>query len=368
MINRLTVRNFKCFEDMNLEMSSLNVLSGINSMGKSTLIQALLLLRQTYERGSLDKGLHLNGSFVNIGTGRDLLCRYCEKDEIEIALEFNTNRLEWVYSYIPDSDYLVLKKPFSESELSTLESTSLFSNHFDYISAERFGPKRSYGKSYYDVFDKNQVGLQGQMAVYYLFERGREKIENSAALHGAEESQLLLHQVDAWLTEISPGIKVETKDFLEAGLVGLNYGVIDGYGTNEYNATNVGFGITYVLPIIVSVLKAKKGDLLIIENPEAHLHPKGQRKMGELISKVASGGVQIVLETHSDHLLNGIRLSVKNGYLNRLSIRLNYFYRNQEGNKIKHEKSSPAILDDGSLSDWPEGFFDEWDVAIDELF
>jgi len=88
------------------------------------------------------------------------------------------------------------------------------------------------------------------MAVYYLFERGREiKVENSAALHGAEESPLLVHQVNAWLTEISPGIKVETKDFLDAGLVGLNYGVTDGYGNNEYNAMNVGFGITYVLPI-----------------------------------------------------------------------------------------------------------------------
>jgi len=368
VINELTVRNFKCFEEMTLEMSNLNVLSGINSMGKSTLIQALLLLRQSYERGSLNSGLHLNGSIVNIGTGRDLLCRYCEEDEIGIVIKSGPNYFEWVYNYVSDSDYLELRKPSHINDISALETCNLFSNRFDYISAERLGPRRSYNKSHYDVFDKNQVGLQGQMAAYYLFERGRDKIENTSAKHEAGENLLLENQVNAWLTEISPGVKVETKNFLDAGLVGLNFGITEGYVINEYNAMNVGFGITYILPIIVSALKAKSGDLLIIENPEAHLHPKGQRKMGELIAKVASGGVQIVVETHSDHLLNGLRLSVKNGCINRFAIKLNYFYRINKDKKIKHEKTTPAILDDGSLSDWPEGFFDEWDVAIDELF
>jgi predicted ATPase len=368
MLDKLTIRNFKCFEKLTLEMSGLNVLSGINSMGKSTIIQALLLLRQTFERGSLDKGLHLNGSYVNIGTGRDLLCRYGEDDEIGIILESGLNRFELAYDYTQDSDYLVLKKPPCENEHPVLEPYSLFSNRFDYISAERLGPRRSYGKSHYDIFDKNQVGLQGQMAVDYLFERGRDRIENKDALHNAEESPLLEHQVNAWLDEISPGVKVETKSFLDAGLVGLNYTVMGSYGANEYNAMNVGFGITYVLPIVVSVLKAKRGDLLIIENPEAHLHPKGQRKIGELIARAAAGGVQIILETHSDHILNGLRLSVKKTHISRFQIRLNYFYRIEKQNKIKHEKSSPAILEDGSLSDWPEGFFDEWDTAIDELF
>ena len=73
MINNLTIRNFKCFENLNIELSNLNVFAGINSMGKSSVIQAILLLRQAYEMGTLTKGLHLNGELTQIGTGHDSL-------------------------------------------------------------------------------------------------------------------------------------------------------------------------------------------------------------------------------------------------------------------------------------------------------
>ena len=75
MVNNLTVKNFKCFEHLSVELSNLNVFAGINSMGKSSVIQALLLLRQSYEMGTLDKGLHLNGELTQIGTGFDLMYR-----------------------------------------------------------------------------------------------------------------------------------------------------------------------------------------------------------------------------------------------------------------------------------------------------
>ena len=95
--------------------------------------------------------------------------------------------------------------------------------------------------------------------------------------------------------------------------------------------------------------------------------------MAELIARAAAGGVQIIIETHSDHILNGIRLSVKQGVIPRDEIRLNYFYQTVEtdfalGERVIHQKCSPVIMEDGSLSDWPDGFFDEWDKALDELF
>lgn len=100
---------------------------------------------------------------------------------------------------------------------------------------------------------------------------------------------------------------------------------------------------------------------MIIENPEAHLHPRGQRKIGELISRAAAGGVQVIVETHSDHLLNGIRLSVKEKKINRNITRLNYFYREEKEDKTfgkyyEYKKTSPQILDNGNLSNWPDGF------------
>src|SRR5438046_1441121 len=81
--------------------------------------------------------------------------------------------------------------------------------------------------------------------------------------------------------------------------------------SSEYRPTNVGFGITYALPIVVSILSARPGSLVIIENPEAHLHPRGQVRMGELLSLASTAGIQVLIETHSDHVLNGIRLAVR---------------------------------------------------------
>lgn len=154
-------------------------------------------------------------------------------------------------------------------------------------------------------------------------------------------------------------------------MVGLTVRQLATSAAEYFSAQNVGFGISYVLPVILALVKAKEGELLILENPEAHLHPKGQRKMGELIARAAQGGVQIILETHSVHVLNGIRLSAKNSVLKPDKVRLFYFER-----RIKEEKNEkivfpviqkPILWKDGRLSFWPDVFFDEWDKAIDEM-
>ena len=97
--------------------------------------------------------------------------------------------------------------------------------------------------------------------------------------------------------------------------------------SNKYRATNVGFGLSYVFPVIVAALAARAGDLLIIENPEAHIHPKGQMRLGQLLSLAAASGVQVVIETHSDHVLNGIRLAVHERKISHEIVRLHFFER-----------------------------------------
>ena len=93
--------------------------------------------------------------------------------------------------------------------------------------------------------------------------------------------------------------------------------------------------------------------------------------MGELIARAAQGGVQVIVETHSDHILNGIRLCAKHNLIDSDMVRLYYFSRKKADTE---EYSSVPVIDnpvlykDGRLSFWPEGFFDEWDRAIDELF
>ncbi len=130
-----------------------------------------------------------------------------------------------------------------------------------------------------------------------------------------------------------------------------------------YRPTNVGFGLTYALPIVLACLTARPGSMILLENPEAHVHPQGQSAMGRLTCAAAAIGAQLVVETHSDHILNGVRLEVKRGALRPEDVALHYFRREDDGVHIM----SPEIGRDGMLSEWPEGFFDEWDRSLDQL-
>lgn len=365
MIKKLNIKNIKCFTDLSLELEKLNVLTGLNSAGKSTVIQSLLLLRQAYDMNSISSGLHLNGDLVTIGTGYDLLNRDSGEDIIEIKIECEPESYCWKYAYNKNSDYQRLCE--SNVEGKSFKNINLFKPTFAYISAERLGPRRFYQQSYHKVMEKNDVGRSGEFFADYLVERGlKDKVTNPYILNffKSKTSELLIYQMQAWLSEVSPGIRLDVEKYNDAGIVNMKYGV----STETFSPINVGFGISYVAPIVLSLLKAQKDDLIILENPEAHLHPKGQRKMGELISLAARGGAQIIIETHSDHILNGIRLSVKNNIISKDDVRLNYFFQEkQDGKRVIHKKLSPAILANGRLSSWPEGFFDEWDKAIAEL-
>ena len=140
------------------------------------------------------------------------------------------------------------------------------------------------------------------------------------------------------------------------------------YGlSNPYRATNVGFGITYTLPILIAILSAPAGTLLLLENPEAHLHPQGQAMMGNLLALAANCGVQVVLETHSDHVLNGVRLAVHGGKIKPEDVCLHFFQRIEQNDQASTQVSSPRIDRNGRIDQWPDGFFDEWDKSLDSL-
>lgn len=373
MIRSLRVKNFKCFKELDLPLSLLNVFSGINSMGKSTAIQPLLLLRQAYQMGNIEKGLNLNGDLTEIGRGLDFINHSADKEYVEFQLSVEEKELSWRYEYKRDSDYQpVIATNISKSDI---EHINLFKPTFSFVSAERIGPRRYYTYSYYDVIEYNQVGVRGEMYVGYLNEHwnkeeNKDLIENNHVLHSSSQgSKVLLSNMQGWLSEISPDISLQLKKYDEAGIASLEY--VD-RGGGSFSPMNVGFGLSYISPIIVSLLKAKKGDLIILENPEAHLHPKGQRVMGELIAKACAGGVQVIVETHSDHLLNGIRLSVKNKVISKEDVRLNFFYREEKKeSQLKewdYKYENIEIMENGKLSHWPENFFDEWDKALEELF
>jgi predicted ATPase len=193
-----------------------------------------------------------------------------------------------------------------------------------------------------------------------------QSLKINKLIHPSSKTNQLLENVSLWLGEISNGIDISAKVYNELQQVNLTYNYIYGDNkSNEFTPLNVGFGITYVLPIIVAVLKSKPDDLLIIENPESHLHPAGQSKIAELCAIASSQGVQIIIETHSDHFLNGIRVATKKEILKPESSQIYYFRK--EKNELETKIDKLNIDKNGKIDEWPIGFFDEWDNKLDEL-
>jgi len=367
MIEGIQIKNFKSIKEADLELSNLNVLAGMNGMGKSSLIQVLLLLKQS-EFKSLSHGrLELNSKdLLSLGKGKDIYYQFAESSTIEFKIKTqDPELLQWKFKYVSDKEYLQSEEQYREFDFSKI---NLFSDNFQYIDAERIGPKPTYSSAVpFEIENSRQIGNQGEFAVYYLNSFGSSfRIKHHQLFHPKGQSKNLVHQVNAWLGEISPGTKLNTTAVPGTELVILDYQFeTNSDYTDCFRPINVGFGITYALPVVLSLLMAKKDRLIIIENPEAHLHPRGQAEMGRLIALAASVGSQIIIETHSDHILNGIRVAAKNGDINHRDINL-FFFDRVNTDFEQYSSITPIKVDNkGELSAYPKNFLQEWN---DQLF
>lgn len=359
-IKRLRVKNFKSLRDVDIELGNLTLITGVNSSGKSSLIQALLLLKQNEEkfythRG--DKMVNINDRYVTLGNKKDILSEGAYKENIKISIW--APEQEHILSF--DNDTLRI----AIDELLPDESFNLFFDDFQYIQTDRIAPQISYPLSDEQI-SKGLIGFKGEYSAHYLAINRHKKIVQSLCHEKAKTNQLL-ENVSLWLSEISQNIEVKAKVFDELQQADLKYTYT--YGdttTGEYTPLNVGFGITYVLPIIVALLKAKEGDLLMIENPESHLHPKAQAQIAKLCALVSSLGVQVILETHSDHVLNGVRVATKKGLI--APSQTTIYYLSKATNQLETNVDRLSIDSEGKINErWPEGFFDEYENLLDEL-
>ncbi len=366
MIRIVRLENFKCFEAQELELGALTLLSGLNGMGKSSVLQALLLLRQSYQQELLHKtGLALNGDLIKIGTAQDALFEDAKEEKIGFELELKDNsRGKWRFNYTKEADVLDLDHADVEDGIY---QTSLFKDDFHYLQAERLGPRRFFEISDYQVKQHRQIGTRGEFTAHLLDTYGSEKIINESLAYPDAESLKLRDQVEAWMEEISPGTRIHIDLHKAMDLVNLEYSFVTGkHISSNFRSTNVGFGLTYTLPVIVALLSSGPGSLIMIENPEAHLHPKGQVRIGELMSIAAACGIQVIVESHSDHILNGIRLAVYNGGISPDNVKLHYFAR-KEVDQGMVSIVTPVIDPNGRIDRWPEGFFDIWDQCLEAL-
>ncbi len=360
MVNSIELKNFKCFEHVRMPLKNINLLTGLNGMGKSSFIQAILLLRQSYLSNGLNDGLELSGNYVDLGQGKDVLYEKAGEDEdIGIIIEEDGLQFRYEFKYCPDSTLLGNERKMRAENLAKVVIT----DDFVYLSAYRIEPLKFYRVANKQNIDKRDFGNNGEFSLQYLKEHGPDALNVDI-----DEDHLDLNQlVQKWLKVISPGVNAVVDINKMLNVSELRFQFIEGKDkTNLYRCVNVGFGLTYVLPVIVALLSAKKGDMIILENPEAHIHPGGQRKLGELIGQVGQRGVQVIVETHSDHIMNGIRVAVRQKKVEKDKVNFIYFYKDEE-NGYKHKFILPQIDENGKFDQWPEGFFDEWDNSLIDL-
>ncbi len=372
MLDQLELRNFKCFELLRLPLGALTLLSGTNASGKSSVLQSLVLLHQTMRDHEWSTRLMLNGSVAQLGTVYDVVDQVNGRDRFDIGLNDPELSCHWVFAGNRRDMSLEVESVDVSGETSSspaalrhllpidaIEPAKLLAGRvrgLTYVTAEREGPREVYPLG--DQHEVSTVGPEGENAVSVLFRGRDERISDDLIVHGAAPT--LLHQVEARLDSFFPGCALDVQQVPNANAVTL--GVRNSPDTGFLRPIHCGFGITQVLPIIVAVLSAGKDSMFLIENPEVHLHPAGQALMGQLLADVAHSGVQVIIETHSDHVLNGIRRSVKRGSLPHENVSI-HFLRNRSHGAA--QVLSPTLDRSGNIDAWPEGFFDQFDKDLD---
>ncbi len=359
-IDRVKIQNFKSLKEIDVKLSNLTLLTGVNSCGKSSFIQALLLLKQNeYKLNNINKEhlINIDGDYVKLGKQKDILFQDLFEENIHIGLYNKDNYGKLLFN----SKDLKMKADFP----IFAPFFNLFDNDFQYIATDRIAPSISYSLSHEHI-QNNLIGINGEYTAHYLSHNRHTQLKTIQLKHKNSKTEQLLENVSLWIGEISHNIEVKAD--IQQNTLSATISYIYTYGdttTSDYSPLSVGFGITYVLPIIVSILKAKAGDLLVIENPESHLHPAGQSKIAYLCALASANGVQIIVETHSDHFLNSIRVATKDGILDSAQSQIYYFKKDKDNIETKIEKIN--IDKTGKTDSYPKGFFDQYDEDLDKL-
>lgn len=366
MLKQITLENFKCFlNKRELPLAQITIMYGRNGRGKSTVAQSLLLLAQTMVDNNDISNLQLTGKYAKLGTFADVVNsktkNSCFKisigsdDEIvEMGFEEFPNKLQLAKIRLlnvngePRYDELVdtnateetnskVKSVITTSDIKALQTLKLAR----YVSAGRLGPQNSVARK--DNLNDDDLGVNGENLINVLSWNGIDFLDN----------------VERVLSDVLGGatIKINFKDSerLELYLNSKNQ-------AETFRPTNVGFGYSYALPVIVAALLAQNNSLLIIENPEAHLHPGAQSRIMRFLIQIAKEkNLQLIIESHSDHVINGMRIAMKENTIEPKDAHILYF--------SDDEKQVQVITSDknGTLSDYPDDFLDEWTLQMLKL-
>jgi len=436
VITSLRIRNFKCLADTGrLSIKPLTFLVGPNSSGKTSIIQSLLLLRQTVESRDLKNPLSINGQYVQLGSYPDLLFMHGYKARLQLELEFRPRfrnylppmlreathygpedsydrinfQVEFGYnkkvmqiflhgcqfrvfpaSYQfeilrtpggkyqvrygkgdePDTNWRALGVPGVEkfytarsfglmqniptSVMRFRRALSLLANQLAreienlFAGVFYIGPLREWPKRIYIATGEapQDVGLKGELSVDVLWVQARRKATR----------EKLLGKVNHWMHEFGLALKVELKR-----IGGNNYSVIfqDPHSGLNVNLADVGFGASQIFPIVVEGFYARDRAMLLVEQPEIHLHPKAQACLGDLLIDIATSGAgkTLLIETHSEHVLSRIRRRVAEKKLPKDQVAIYYCEPGAKGTDVREIRINDIGQYEGEGI--PPGFFEE---------
>jgi predicted ATPase len=344
MITKLSLENFKAFEEEEFDFGLLNILSGLNNSGKSSVIQSLRLLHE--QKALADMG-PLGEYIRRDSKGFNLQCSQFIKNTKEDVF-FSFERID---------------------NMGKVKYSGNINGVVSYISADRLGPRNSLPSNVGESI--TTVGSKGEHIVDFLLQADSGEWDDLKVPEKLikKEGNGVRENIKEWLRIISPGVDFDFKSDPTTDIGRTMF--------NAHRPVHVGFGLSYTLPIIASVLihaaqligGKTESALLLIENPEAHLHPSGQTKIGELLVLAASCGVQIMVETHSDHILNGVRIAVKDSKIAPENI--NCYFLQTDNDEKRDEK--PVVVNrisidkHGMMDYWPDGFFDETEKSLMHL-
>lgn len=379
MISKIEIDNFKCLRNLNVDLGTINLLTGANGRGKSSCLQTLLLLSQTWRSGQY-RLLTPNGEWKTLGNYDDIHNAYHKDEPITIKLytdEVKENSFELQYSkntekeslgvlssFVVDGNVVVNVEDEEMGELSddnsednvqgkTLSSVNDFAaltqlRRLHYISADRKAAQ------YKERIDQTTVQL-------------RPDGSNVLNVLGQQDDKML-ENVETLLSEIFSGAMLALQK-TDTDITLLLNSVSNG---NLYRPENVGYGYGYVLQVILACSMAKKGEIVIIENPEAHLHPSAQSKlMAVLIRESMERHFQLFVETHSDHVVNAALLAVKredSSCTNEDVEMLFFSERKDEDGHTEVKAQNLSITRKGRITNPPRMFCDQYAMDLRELY
>ncbi|HSN99449.1 MAG TPA: DUF3696 domain-containing protein [Candidatus Nanopelagicales bacterium] len=409
MLSAITLDGFRCFaETTRVTFGSLTVLAGANSAGKSSVILALLSLVQSQQQPPSPGLIRLSGEWVELGSFRQVLSfsRQGEDSSFKIGVsgrigDQDTDMLltladpgesardaarigrldayfdddEWII--VPDSPpmFRVVKKSqpahdhqmlgghpwnfgvlkaggrgFHEGGLLPHGPESVL-----YLSAFRDLPRSFYPRRRSKLGPL--LGAMGEHVAEVLFTK-RNEVTDIVPVPGP--SRLLGSALEAWWSHVFGGdysIRAEAAEELGFTLS------LDTPSAESLRLTQVGTGLSQALPVIVLGLCSKPGDLVIVESPEVQLHPAAQHRLMDLFSALARSGRQVILETHSDHIVHAAQLAVKKKKLAAEEVAMRFFSQEEGAARVEEI----PIDEHGRMHKQPIGFVDQASADLLEL-